>query len=617
MHSTLAGSVGSAIGAGSTTSKRSARKRMAPAVVLAIVIVGTATAAWAIVLRGRGGSVVPVEYFSVTPRTFNVVLKEKGELKAAKSTDIKSEVEGRCTIISLIAEGTQVKQGDLLVELASDKIDERIQQEELKETNSLTSFESAKTELEIQQDRNRSDIRKAELDIELKQLALERYQKGDWEQQLNDARIAIDEAKIRLERTTEDFTAAGKLYEKNFITKTQLEEDKFNFKKAEWELEKANKALEVLNAYTHVVDLRKHESDLEEATKECERVKKNASAEENKKVRALEGAEKELALTREQLSKLRSQKEKTRIIAPTQGFVVYAGGGGGGMRFMSGDDQIKEGAEVYERQLLMQLPDTAEMMVTVRIHEAKTDKLRVGQEVGVDVEGFPGKRFTGKVTKIAVIADSQNRWLNPDLKEYETEITLDPSDAVLKPGTTAHAEIMVGTVESALAIPVTAVFSKSGQRYVFKPAGREVKPAEIRVGAISTEWAEIKEGLTDGDNILLAFNDDHKRMIPDAPAGERRMGGPGGGRRVGPPGAGAPSGAPGQAAPQGAPPAGKPAEQPAAASSTETTKPSDGGERKMRGGTGEGGERKTRGGQGGPRPGNAGGSAPTPPKSGN
>ena len=33
--------------------------------------------------------------------------------------------------------------------------------------------------------------------------------------------------------------------------------------------------------------------------------------------------------------------------------------------------------------------------------------------------------LTGSVTKIAAVADTQNRWLNPDLKEYETEITLD------------------------------------------------------------------------------------------------------------------------------------------------------------------------------------------------
>lgn len=494
-------------------------------IAVGVVVLGVIPAILSVTVFNRAGraGAMTVSHHAVTPRSFNVVIKEKGELKAARSTDIKSEVEGRCTIIWLIPEGSPVKQGDLLVELASDKIDERIQQEELKETNALTAYESAKTELEIQQDRNRSDIRKAELEIELKRLALDRYIKGDWEQQLKDAQIAIDQARIRLDRAREDHEASEKLYEKNYVTKTQRDEDHFNYLKAQWDLEKAEQALEVLKTYTHVVDLRTHESNLDEAIKEAERVAKSAAAEENKKLRALEGAEKELALTREQLAKLRSQKIKTRIIAPTQGFVVYGdGGSGGGGRWMSNDQQIKEGAEVYERQILMQLPDTAEMMVVVRIHEAKTDRLMLGQPVNVTIEGFPGRQFTGKVTKIAAVADSQNRWLNPDLKEYETQIKLDPTDAELKPGVTAYAEIMVGAVQDSLAVPLPSIFSKGGRRYVAKQVGKEVRPTEVKTGAVSTEWAEIKEGLQEGDRILLAFSDEFKRMIPDAPGGERR-----------------------------------------------------------------------------------------------
>ena len=106
--------------------------------LIALVIIAgvVATAAWAINnWRSTAAEIAGVQTFTVTPRDFRVVLKEKGELKAAKSTDIKSEVEGRCTIISLVDEGKAVEKGDLLVELASDQIEERIRQEELKETN--------------------------------------------------------------------------------------------------------------------------------------------------------------------------------------------------------------------------------------------------------------------------------------------------------------------------------------------------------------------------------------------------------------------------------------------------------------------------------------------------
>jgi len=540
-------------------------------VAAAILTVGTwAASSW---MKPTGASST-VDKYAVSAQTFKVALKEKGELKAAKSTDIKCEVEGRSTIISLIPEGAAVKEGDLLVELASDEIENKIRTEELKETNAITTFEAAKTELDIQKDRNESDIRKAELQIELKQLALERYEKGDWEQQLKDAQIAIDQAKILLERRTQDWQASQELYSRKFITQTEHDEDRFNYQKAMWDLEKAEKAKEVLETYTDRAERRQKQSDLEEAKKECDRVRKNAKAEETKKLRALEGAEKELSIIRDQLAKYRGQKEKCRIQAPTPGFVVYYSESS---RWGGNEDQIKEGAQVFERQTLMQLPDTSQMMVVVRVHEAKTERLQLGQPVVVQVEGLAGRQFAGKVTKIAVLADSSNRWLNPDLKEYETQITLDETDPALKPGATAQAEILVETAENRMAVPIQTIFSKAGRRYVFRDRGAgTVEPVEIKLGAVGTEWAEILEGVKEKDNILLAFSDSHRRLVPDLPPAMGPRMGPGGPR---------------------------PMENKAEGTATQTSGEASGGSRPAGGGRGTGGGGAPRGtGGGGSRP---------------
>lgn len=474
-------------------------------------ISAVALAAWSWGALGTPTDDLPVNQHLVGMRSFKVVLKEKGELKAAKSTDIKSRVEGRATIISLIDEGKAVQEGDLLVELASDQIDDRIQLDELKETNAITGYESAKTELDIQRDKNASDIRKGHLKIELKKLELDKYIKGEWKQKLRDADIAIEEAETKLANSKEDWIAADKLYKKNFITKAEYRKDKFNFEKATWDLEKAITAREVLKTYTHVAESRKRHSDFEEAQQEFERIKKNAAAEENKKQRNLEGKTKELELIRAQLAKLRAQKENCRIYAPTPGFVVYYAES---WRWGSGD-QIKEGAEVRERQILMQLPDTSKMVVSVRIHESKTNKLALGQRAVIEVEGIPDTQLGGEVTKIAVIADTQNRWLNPDLKEYETEITLDPTDVPLKPGATAHVEILIEQTEKVLSVPVQSIFSKGGRKYVFRDSGQGVKYREVQIGTSSTEWAQVVDGLTENDRILMAFSDAHTREIPE------------------------------------------------------------------------------------------------------
>ncbi len=517
--------------------------------ITAILLLVWTVSGWARAVKASA----EIANFVVASRDFNVVLREKGELKAAKSTDIINSVEGKSTIISLVAEGTSVKQGDLLVELASDEIDNRIRDEEMKEANAITAVEVSKTQLDVQRDKNLSDIRKANLEVELKTLGFDKYRDGDWGQTIKDANIAIDQAMILLERRRDDFASAEQLFAKKFITKTEHEEDKFNLQKAEWDLEKAKKAKEVLEQYTHRADLRQKESDVEEAQKELVRVGKNAEAEELQKLRSYEGKQKELELIQNQLAKFRGQREKCKVFAPTQGFVVYFGGEGGGRGFMGNNDgQIREGATVHERQVLMTLPDTSEMLVVVRVHEAKSSKLALGQRVSVTVEGVPGRALGGSVTKIAQLADTQNRWLNPDLKEYETEITLDTVDLPLKPGVTAVAEILVDTVEDKLAVPVQAIYARGGKRFVFRKQGGVVAPAEVKLGAIGAEYAEVKDGLAASENVLLAFSDEHKRLIGDVPAPERQGGGP--------PGAGSRRGGPGSTsgANAGATPAAKP-----------------------------------------------------------
>jgi HlyD family secretion protein len=488
--------------------------------VIALAVVATAASAvwWATQGAGGEAGIAAADKFTVQPRSFRVTLKERGELKAAKSTQLKCEVEGRSTIITLVPEGSQVKQGQLIAELASDQIEDRIRTEELKLINAVAAFEAASTELDIQRDKNASDIRKGELAVELAKLALDKYEKGDYGQRKRDCDIAIEQAQTTLERRKEDYEAADKLLKAGFITQAEYKEDQFNFQRAGWELEKSNLALVIFNAYSHVSEQRQRESDHQEAIQELERIRKGAQAEEARKVAAKEARDKELALIRDQLAKFRAQKEACRIFAPGPGVVVYGTGEGDGWR-RSSEDQIREGSTVYERQVIATLPDTSIMVAVVRIHEAKTERIRIGQSAVIEVEGLSDRRFQGTVSRIAALADSENRWLNPDVKEYETEITLSTNDDLLKPGATAHVEVLVEQIQDALAVPIQSLFTKAGRRFVFRWESRtdHVTPQEVTIGATSTEWAEVLEGLNPSDRILMAFNDDHKRMLPDLP----------------------------------------------------------------------------------------------------
>ena len=461
----------------------------------------------AILFGGGGAETGDIQFYTVARRSFPVVLKEKGELKASKNTDIKCEVEGRSTIISIIPEGTEVEEGTLLVELASEEIDEKVRSEEIKETNAIAALESARKEYEIQLDQNQSDIRKAALAVRLAELELQKYTEGDWVQMLRTAELDLERA-IKVRKTKlDEMKADERLHEKGYITQRELDNGIFEHYEADVQVAKAELSLEIIKKFAHPKNLEQKESDVEEARKEHERVKKSAEAKASTKKADLEAKKAELEFIQQRLTKYRDQQKKTKIYAPGPGLVVYNTGDRWDRR------QIQEGAEVYERQTIISLPDTSEMVVKVRIHEAKTDRIEIGQRAVVEVEGLPGRQFDGTVSKIAVLADSKNFWLNPELKEYETEISIEKNDENLKPGATAHAEIMVDEFENVLAVPVQAVYSQAGKTYVFVRSEGDIKPAEVELGLASTDFVKIDSGLEEGQCVSLAIDDQMKQML--------------------------------------------------------------------------------------------------------
>lgn len=456
------------------------------------------------------GPAVDIQLFTVTRRSFPVVLQEEGELKAAQQIDIRCELEGRATIIKLIDEGKAVKKDDLLIELACDEIDDKVREAESKEILARAAAEAAAKELQILIEKNVSEIRKAEVKHSLARQAVEKYEQGDAVQSRQEAQLAVDEASYNLKRSEETLADSEDLYKQGFVTRLEVDNDRATVYQNRIKLKNAELALEVLNKYTIPMDTQQKQSDMQEAQKEVQWKQSEAAASEEKLKAELTAKQSDHKLAQDKLAKLRDQKKKTRILAPADGLVVY-------FKEEWWDDSriIKTGAQVHEQQILIQLPDTSRMKVVVRVHEAKAEDLKVGLPAMVRIEGLTGRQFPARVSKVAVLADSKDGWLNPNLKEYETEVLLDGAFTDLKPGVTAHVEIKVADLKDVLAVPVQAVFGKGRRYFVFVRNGEDIKPVEVQIGLSSAEFVEIKGGLQGGESVCLAVSEEAKLMLPE------------------------------------------------------------------------------------------------------
>jgi hypothetical protein len=132
----------------------------------------------------------------------------------------------------------------------------------------------------------------------------------------------------------------------------------------------------------------------------------------------------------------------------------------------------------------------------------------------ITVPAVPGRTFTGTLTKITQFADSERSWLNPNLKEHAAEIKLDDNDPALSPGDTAHIEIMIEEVPNVLAVPVQCVFTRGDKHFVFVRGGLSTAPRGIKLGRATTTLVEVTEGLTAGDEVVMAPDERLQAMLP-------------------------------------------------------------------------------------------------------
>ena len=448
--------------------------------------------------------------YEVVRRSFAIVLEEKGTLKAAKSTNIVCDIDGGGKILKLIPEGDAVKEGDFLVEFAGDKIEENLQAERARENEAQNALVRSNTDAATHKHESTKKIRAAERTLTQAKLDLEKYTEADWPQQLADAEVALENAKNELLRAEQEYEASTTLAENGVITGPDLLKAKIAWVKAKADKAKTKLALRSLNDYTHDKDQDEKESAVTDAEEELAFVKQSAKDTTKSKLADIEAKEMALKLYQEKIKRLEEQLQKTTITAPGPGIVVYGDSDRPWQR-----DEIGEGKTVWKGTVVMQIPDLTVMHAVVRIHESKSEQVKVGQRVEVRGEGNKDLVFKGKVKKIGALPSTQNRWLNPDVKEYETEIELEGKNLPLRPGGTAKARIFLGSVRDVLSVPLQAVFSRGGRHFVFKETGGMVEPVEVTVDRSNDVYVEITTGLAEGDRIRLAVDDSLVAMLPD------------------------------------------------------------------------------------------------------
>ena len=527
--------------------------------VAAVAVLAAGIAVWA----GRDGPGSDTLQTGTTAAAVReplvVTITESGEVDAKQSIVVRNEVEGQSTIVWIIEEGMLVKEGDVLVRLDSADLEEKLRSQEMQAKTSKAAFEKADKAYLISESNRESLLAQASLDVKFALLDLRKYLGADLAdvvvgenghtifdalvgnsrlggEGLQQKRILESDIKLaeeELSRAQSQVEWTRKLEGLGYVTGSELEADELALQRKDVALEQARTALALFRTYEFPKMAEKYYTDWLEAGRERDRVDARSQSELASAKADLDNKREALRLEETRLDNVREQLAATTIKAPQGGMVVYDTGRG---HRWGGSEALEAGSTIHHQQALVKLPDLSEMNVAVRLHESVVKQVSAGDTAYVRVDALPDRRLTGTVSKIAVMPDRQNWFMNPGLKTYTSEVTLEETPEGLKPGMNAQVEVLIDRRDDVLQVPISAVHVEKGFQVIYVDGPKGIETRRIEVGLSNQQRVEVTRGVTEGERVYLyrptgapAIEVPEDATPPDTapPGGET----PGGGRR--------------------------------------------------------------------------------------
>lgn len=440
-------------------------------------------------------------WFTVENGPLTISVTESGTIKPSEQEIIKSQIEGRTTILSLIPEGTRVEKGDLLIELDASDLQDRKVDQAIRSQNAEAAFIQARENLAVVKNQAESDIDTAALNLRFAREDFSQYRQGEYPNLLKERQANITLAEEELQRSEEKLKWSRILFNEQYVAQSELQADELSVKKAQLDLELAQSGLNLLTNFTYPRQVVELESGVKQAQMTLERVRRSSAADVVQAEANLRAKESEFKRQQDKLQNLNAQIAKARITATRDGLVIYATSTQ--FHWHGNDEPLAEGQEVRERQELIHLPTASTFIAEVSIHESSLDRIRVGLPVRITVDALPGQAFAGTVQTIAPLPDPTSVFLNPDLKVYRTEVSIDGGGDVLRTGMSCDIEIVVDQYEDAIYVPLQCVIRIDDRltTFVEGPEGPVARP--VSLGLDNNRMVHVLDGLATGERVLL------------------------------------------------------------------------------------------------------------------
>ncbi|HXX39361.1 MAG TPA: efflux RND transporter periplasmic adaptor subunit [bacterium] len=148
---------------------------------------------------------------------------------------------------------------------------------------------------------------------------------------------------------------------------------------------------------------------------------------------------------------------------------------------------------------IVTVADVNHLYVAVNVAEADLTLLHQGAAVRLLVDAYPGRTFSGTVTRIAGGVD-------PSTRTIDVEIDIPNRGHLLSPGMYATAQITAGT-QRVLVVPLSALVTVGDQHFLWKVAEGRTTEVPVTTGQATGDVVAITGGVSASDTVVFRGSD--------------------------------------------------------------------------------------------------------------
>ncbi|PZQ85423.1 MAG: efflux transporter periplasmic adaptor subunit [Ancylobacter novellus] len=161
---------------------------------------------------------------------------------------------------------------------------------------------------------------------------------------------------------------------------------------------------------------------------------------------------------------------------------------------------VVDGMKAAPGDVLFRLADISTIWVLADVPEFDLSAVRLGASVTIRVRSLPGRSLSGRVSLIYPQVGEATR-------ATRVRIEIANPDGALLPNMYAEVEIGTGAVAPVTAVPDDAVIDTGTRQVVILDRGEgRFEPREVKIGLRGDGFTEIREGITEGDRVVVAAN---------------------------------------------------------------------------------------------------------------